>query len=61
MIMEKLSDKIIAREIFYFFSGLSLVLVFLEIISPNIVLVYFNLNYLFLLVILAGIYTLIKK
>lgn len=61
MIMEKLSNKIIAREFFYFFSGLFLVLVFLEIISPNIVLVYFNLNYLFLLVILAGIYTLIKK
>jgi len=59
--MEKLSSKIIAREIFYFFSSLYLVLIFLEIISPNIVLVYFNLNYLFLLSILAGVLALIKK
>jgi hypothetical protein len=59
--MEKLSNKIIAREIFYFFSVLFLVLAFLEIISPNIVLVYFNLNYLFLFSVFAGVYTLIKK
>jgi hypothetical protein len=59
--MEKLSNKIIAREIFYFFSVLFLVLAFLEIISPNIVLVYFNLNYLLLFSVFAGVYTLIKK
>lgn len=59
--MEKLREKIIAREIFYFLFWLSLTLIFLEIVAPNIVLVYFNLNYLFLALVVAGIYLLIKK
>ncbi|QQG52247.1 MAG: hypothetical protein HY931_02785 [Candidatus Falkowbacteria bacterium] len=59
--MEKLSKKIIARETFYFLFWLSLTLVFLEIMAPNIVLAYFNLNYLFLALVVSGIYSLIKK
>lgn len=59
--MEKLTAKIILREIFYFFSGLYLALILLELLSPNIVLAYFNLNYLFLLAVISGICFLIKK
>ena len=39
---------IIIREIFYFLSFLSVGLVLLEMIFPDIVTSYFNLNYLFL-------------
>ena len=52
---------IISRELFYFFSALIFVGVILEIIWPNIILSYFNLNYLFMLAVLAGSVYLIKK
>lgn len=59
--MDKLTLKISLREIFYFFFWLYLALMLLELFSPNIVLAYFNLNYLFLIVVLSGISFLIKK
>jgi len=59
--MEKLDTKIIIREIFYFLTIFYLVLIFLEILFPNIVLAYFNLNYLFLLIVLFGVFSLTKK
>lgn len=46
---------IIVQELFYFFACLWLALVVLEIIWPNIVLVYFNLNLLLMAVIIFGI------
>ena len=59
--MEKLDTKIIIREIFYFLTIFYLVLIFLETLFPNIVLAYFNLNYLFLLIVLFGVFSLTKK
>jgi len=57
----KISRTLVYREIFYFSSlALSLFIV-LEIIFPRIILVYFNLNFLFLLVIFSGLLTLVKK
>jgi hypothetical protein len=52
---------IISREFFYFFSLLYFVSIGLEIIWPNIVLVYLNLNYLFLLALISGLVSLIKR
>jgi len=52
---------LLAREIFYI-SSLALGLaIILEILFPRIILAYFNLNYLFILVCLSGLITLIKK
>ena len=53
--------QIIRREIFYFISGLFVLLAGLEIIWPHIVLAYFNLNWLAVLWFLAGLYILIKR
>lgn len=44
----KIKYQEIFREIFYFFSLLLLVLVILELLSPGLVIAYFNLNYLLL-------------
>jgi len=55
MIKTKGKNKIIFREIFYFFSILLAALVILEIFWPNIVLVYFNLNYLLLAWLIVGL------
>jgi hypothetical protein len=52
---------IISRELFYFLSALLLAFIILEIIWPNIILSYLNLNYLFILTALAGSIYLIKK
>lgn len=52
---------IIIRELFYFFSALLFISVLLEIIWPNIILAYFNLNYLILLCLISGSISLIKK
>jgi len=52
--------SIIKREIFYFFSAALAVLIGLEIIWPNIVLVYFNLNYLLILWLISGLILIIK-
>jgi len=51
----------IIREIFYFLAVLSGVFILLEIIFPNIILVYFNLNWLFLLWLACALFILIKK
>lgn len=46
--------KIIIREFFYFFTAAFIGGLVLEIISPNIVLAYFNLNWFWLLTIIFG-------
>jgi len=52
---------IIIREVFYFLSTLWLVFMILEIIWPNIILAYFNLNYLLLGCLLSGLVHINKK
>jgi len=52
---------IISREIFYFSSVLLLAFIILEIIWPNIILSYFNLNYLLVFAAVTGSVCLIKK
>ncbi|MFA5109150.1 MAG: hypothetical protein WC458_01215 [Patescibacteria group bacterium] len=47
--------SVIGREIFYFFSVLLLVFIILEIIWPNIILVYFNLNWLLIPWLIFGL------
>lgn len=56
-----ISSKLFFREGFYFFSVLLIVFLLLEIISPNIILAYFNLNYLLILWFIFGVILLIKK
>jgi len=53
--------SLIISEIFYFFSILVAVSVILEIIFPNIILAYFNLNYLITIWLISGLVGLIKK
>jgi len=53
--------KIISRELFYFLSLLLGIFIILEIIWPNIILAYGNLNYLLVLVLVFGLISLIKK
>ncbi len=53
--LRKEKKKILKQELFYFLSTLLLVLIILELIFPRIVLAYFNLNYLFILVIISAI------
>jgi len=52
---------IISREIFYFFTALIILSIGLEIIWPNIILAYFNLNYVIVLWFISGLVSLIKK
>jgi len=52
---------LISRELFYFSSALLLAFIILEIIWPNIILSYLNLNYLFVFAVLTGSIYLIKK
>jgi len=52
---------LLAREIFYISSLALWLAMVLEILFPRIILAYFNLNYLFILVVLSGLVTLIKK
>lgn len=52
---------VVIRESFYFLSLLLIICIGLEIIWPNIILAYFNLNYLFAACLLAGAVNLIKK
>jgi len=47
--MQNKSKKNITRELFYFFSLLIIVFIGFEIIWPGSVLVYLNLNYVFIL------------
>lgn len=58
--IKKLPRQVLAREFFYFFACLWAVLAALEIIFPNIVLAYLNLNYFFALMVFAGLIALIK-
>jgi len=52
---------LISRELFYFFTALIMASVCLEILWPNIILAYLNLNYLFILCLLSGLLSLTKK
>lgn len=52
---------LIIQELFYFFTVLLGVFIILEIIWPNIILAYFNLNYLIILWFIAGSLMLIKN
>lgn len=52
---------IISREIFYFFSILLFILIILEIIWPNIILAYFNINYVFSAAFISGLISLTRK
>ncbi len=53
--------QLISREIFYFLCLAWIVFIISEIIFPNIILAYFNLNFLFLMIIVLGLFILIKK
>ena len=60
----KLSDKdrsTVNREFFYFLSVALVVFIGLEIICPNIVLAYFNLNILLTLWLADGLFIIFKK
>lgn len=52
---------IINREIFYFFTALIVLSIGLEIIWPNIILAYLNLNYIIALWLISGLISLINK
>ncbi|MFA6995338.1 MAG: hypothetical protein WC249_02915 [Patescibacteria group bacterium] len=52
---------LILQEIFYFFSLALVIMIIMEIISPRIILVYFNLNYLFIFWFVSGFVLLIKR
>ena len=52
---------IISRELFYFSFILLLAFIGLELIWPNIILAYFNLNYLLVLCLMSGLISLLKK
>lgn len=52
---------IISREIFYFFTALVVLSIGLEIIWPNIILAYLNLNYIIVLWLVGGLVSLIKN
>ena len=55
------NKSLIIRELFYFFTILTLIFVLMEIIWPNIIIAYFNLNYLVIVWVVFGSLTLIKK
>jgi len=54
-------NNLLIRESFYFLTALVVVLFILEIAWPNIVLAYFNLNYLVILWLISGLAGLAKK
>ncbi len=53
--------QIIKQEIFHFLFILFIIFVLLEIIWPNIVIAYFNLNILLIICLLSALSLLIKK
>lgn len=53
--------SLMVREIFYFLTALGLIFIFLEIIWPNIILAYFNLNYLLILWLASGLVLLFRS
>jgi hypothetical protein len=59
MIRNFFKNIIFWRELFYFLSALLLSFIILEIISPNIILAYFNINYLLLFYLIIALILLI--
>lgn len=55
------NQRAIVKEIFFFSSCLLVVLIVLEVLWPDIVLAYFNLNYLWLLWLASGLAVIIKN
>lgn len=55
------TKQVVTREIFYFISVLAGLAIILEILWPNIILAYFNLNWLFTLWLISGLSLFIKK
>lgn len=53
--------RVIIRETFHFLSAVAMAFIVMETIWPNIILAYFNLNYLFLLWLVFLSALLIKK
>jgi len=47
--------SVIIRELFYFFTIVAVCSFVLEIIWPNIILAYFNLNYLLIIWLISGL------
>lgn len=54
-----LTQELFWRELLYFLSSLLFSLIILEIIWPNIILAYFNLNYLLLICLIVALILLI--
>ena len=52
--------KIMRKELFYFSASLLAIFIAMEIIFPKIILVYFNINYLLLLLTASGLLLIIK-
>lgn len=61
--MKNLKDKLIkyVQELFYFFSIAFVLFFLLEMIWPNFVLAYFNINFLLVTWILSVFYLLFNK
>lgn len=61
--MKDLKDRLTKyiQELFYFFSIAFILFFLLEIIWPNFVLAYFNLNFLLFVWILSFFYLIFKK
>ncbi|MFA6194868.1 MAG: hypothetical protein WC719_03960 [Patescibacteria group bacterium] len=55
------NKNLIIRELFYFFTILAAVFIVMEIIWPNIILAYFNLNYLLIIWLISGLVMLFWK
>jgi len=54
-------SRVIRQEIFYFLAILLAVFIVLEMLWPNIILAYLNLNWLLVLWLISGIILLIKS
>ncbi len=54
-------NKVLIREGYYFLTVLLIVLVVLELLSPNIILAYFNLNYLIVAWLIFSVLELYQK
>lgn len=55
-------DKgLIIKELFYFFTVLASVFIIMEVVWPNIILAYFNLNYLVIIWVISGLVLLFRN
>jgi len=54
-------QQLVLRELFYFFTALIGACLLLEIIWPNLILAYFNVDYLLVLWLAVGLAGLVKK